>query len=56
MPVEWLKIGLNLAEKITLLSLRIPLEVYLEIKFYSPLTNYCNLVEGGMQLWSIVIT
>ena len=26
MPLDWLKIGLNLAEKIMLLSLRIPLE------------------------------
>ena len=33
MSVDWLKIGLNSAEKITLLSLRIPLEGNLEILF-----------------------
>ena len=35
MPLDWLKIGLNSGEKITLLSLRIPLETNMEIQFSS---------------------
>ena len=35
MSVDWLKIGLNLAEKIMILFLRIPLGVNLEIQFSS---------------------
>ena len=34
-PVDWLKIGLNSVEEITLLSLRIPLEVNSEIQVSS---------------------
>ena len=35
MPLEWLKIDLNSVEKITLLSLRVPVETNSEIQFSS---------------------
>ena len=55
MSVDWLKIGLNSAEKITLLSLRIPLEVNSEILF-SPYKLPQPSGYEGTQLWSIAIT
>ena len=42
MPQDWLKIGLNLAKKIMLLSLRTPLEVNSDIQF-SP----CKLPQSS---------